>query len=240
MKEKYFTRQNLAGKAKEIKKEAELAFGHPKFEFTAKNSALLVIDMQKFFSETSSNAFIPSFEAITPVISSLIEKFKGKSLPVIFTKHVNTHDNASLMGKWWRSFLEDGEYTSIVADFDTEMHTVMEKSQYDAFYESELEGILKKFGVENLVVTGVMTHLCCETTARSAFVRGFKTFFTVDGTATYNEGFHRNTIMNLSHGFAVPVLTEEIRAALEGKPQLDKRKELSSSSIHPQQHFPCR
>jgi isochorismate hydrolase len=60
-----------------------------------------------------------------------------------------------------------------------------------------------------------MTHLCCETTARSAFVRGFEVFFTIDGTATYNQGFHLGTLVNLSHGFATPVLASEILSTLE-------------------------
>jgi len=59
-------------------------------------------------------------------------------------------------------------------------------------------------------VCGVMTHLCCETTARSAFIRGFKTYFTIDGTATYNEQFHMASLINLSHGFAIPVLIDDI------------------------------
>jgi len=67
-----------------------------------------------------------------------------------------------------------------------------------------------------VVICGVMTHLCCETTARSAFMRGFEVFFTVDGTATYTEAFHRASLLNLSHGFAVPVLVENILEKLDG------------------------
>jgi bifunctional isochorismate lyase/aryl carrier protein len=48
-----------------------------------------------------------------------------------------------------------------------------------------------------------MTHLCCETTARAAFVRGFDVFFLVDGTATYNQDYHQATLLNLAHGVAV-------------------------------------
>jgi len=65
-----------------------------------------------------------------------------------------------------------------------------------------------------LAVTGVMTHLCCETTARSAFMRGFDVFFAIDGTATYTEALHRAALLNLAHGFTLPVLTEEILASL--------------------------
>jgi bifunctional isochorismate lyase / aryl carrier protein len=60
-----------------------------------------------------------------------------------------------------------------------------------------------------------MTHLCCETTARSAFMRGFEVFFTMDGTATYNEQLHRASLLTLSHGFALPVLMDELLRLME-------------------------
>jgi len=208
MKEKYFTHENIADKAKTLKLEAA---GRHKLKFTAKNSALMVLDMQKFFQETSSHAQIPSFDVIVPGIQGLIYGFKNKGLPVIFTKHLNTPENAFMMDEWWRDIITtDSIYSGIVEDFDTSGHVVIEKSQYDAFYKTGLDGMLRELKINNLVITGVMTHLCCETTTRSAFVRGFRTFFTVDGTATYNEQFHRNTLINLAHGFSVPVLTDEI------------------------------
>ena len=70
--------------------------------------------------------------------------------------------------------------------------------------------MLGKLGVETVIVTGVMTHLCCETTAREAFVRGFNVVFPVDGTLTQNRLFHEATLRNLSHGFAVTPLLREV------------------------------
>ncbi len=84
------------------------------------------------------------------------------------------------------------------------------KSQYDAFYKTNLLQLLKKDKVKQLVITGVMTNLCCETTARSAFIRGLEVFFVVDATATQNELMHRATVINLSYGFAVPVLSKDL------------------------------
>jgi isochorismate hydrolase len=62
-----------------------------------------------------------------------------------------------------------------------------------------------------------MTHLCCETTARSAFVQGYNVFFPIDGTATYNEEFHFATLTNLAHGFANIVLIENLLHTFNGK-----------------------
>jgi len=86
---------------------------------------------------------------------------------------------------------------------EIEPEEIILKTQYDAFYQSELEQQLTRAGVEQLVIGGVVTHLCCETTARSAFVRGYEVFFLIDGTATYSEAFHTGTLRNLGHGFAV-------------------------------------
>jgi isochorismate hydrolase len=92
---------------------------------------------------------------------------------------------------------------------------LLKKRQYDAFYQTNLAKMLRSQAVKQVVICGVMTHLCCETTARSAFVRGFKVFFTIDGTATYREDFHRATLLNLAHGVATPVLVDEILAQMQ-------------------------
>ena len=92
---------------------------------------------------------------------------------------------------------------------------VIKKTQYDGFYQTPLEDILREKGISQLVITGVMSHLCCETTARTAFVRGFTVFFPIDGTATYNEDFHWATFLNLSHGFVIPLLIEDLQNHLE-------------------------
>ncbi len=126
------------------------------------------------------------------------------------------------MGIHWHIMSKVEYYTTdplsqIIPEFDLSQSVVIEKSQYDAFYQTRLEEILQQKGVRQLVICGVMTHLCCETTARSAFTRGFEVFFTIDGTATQNEAFHRATLLNLAHGFAVPVLVEEVIRAIKGE-----------------------
>ena len=60
---------------------------------------------------------------------------------------------------------------------------------------------------KQLVITGVATHLCCESTARSAFMRGFAVFIAIDGTATLNRELHFASLNGLAHGCAVPLLT---------------------------------
>ena len=64
--------------------------------------------------------------------------------------------------------------------------------------------------IEQILITGVLTHLCCETTARDAFMRNFEVFFLVDATASYNEDLHLGSLRAISHGFGICLSTEEI------------------------------
>ncbi|MBT3391538.1 MAG: isochorismatase family protein [Chloroflexi bacterium] len=181
-----------------------------------KHSALLVLDMQEYFLSPESHAYIPSAAAILPGLQNLIDAFSQRNCPIFFTQHINTPENAAMMGQWWREIIFIENPLSVIApQFDTRAGVILQKPQYDAFYQTDLDDRLRRLNVSQLVICGVMTHLCCETTARSAFVRGFEIFFPVDGTATYNAVFHGATLTNLAHGFAHLCLIADILAFFE-------------------------
>jgi isochorismate hydrolase len=84
------------------------------------------------------------------------------------------------------------------------------KDSYDAFYMTELEDILKAKSADQLIISGVMTHLCCETTARSGFVRGYEIVMVEDCLWDKDEWYHYASLKNLAHGFAVVSTSQEI------------------------------
>ena len=211
MKKQYFTKENIKFKAREMLLKVEKYRKYHNIKFLPGSSALLIIDMQKYFIENTSHAYIPRAEIILPRVKNLISIYTKKNLPVIFTLHSNTEENASVMGKWWPKLLQEGSPESrMPAELESSGGIQIEKNQYDAFYNTNLEQILQEKNISQVVICGVMTNICCETTARSAFVRGFEVFFCIDGTATYNEDHHMATLTNLSYGFAIPVLLEEL------------------------------
>lgn len=216
MKTSYFTSETIDNKSWEmLKKLREYGKKHT-ITFMPAHLALLILDMQKYFLDETSHAFIPSALAIIPGIKRLARIFSEMNLPVILTRHLNTDNDANLMAQWWKDMItEKDELSEIIPDLDFPGSIIIKKTQYDGFYRTSLENILREKGVTQLVITGVMSHLCCETTARSAFVRGFTVFFPVDGTATYNEDFHCSTLINLSHGFAIPVLMGDLYEAMK-------------------------
>jgi isochorismate hydrolase len=216
LKEAYFTPDSIANKSLDMKRSLAEVNRKQSVLFSPGDSALLVLDMQSYFLNEVSHAFIPSAPAILSRVNSLITAFAGQDLPVVFTRHLNTSKDAGSMATWWWEIItRDNPLSEVDPRIENKKGISLEKTRYDAFFNSPLEELIKEKNVRQVVISGVMTHLCCETTARSAFMRGFEVFFTIDGTATYNEAFHRASLLNLAHGFATPVLVQDILTSLE-------------------------
>lgn len=212
MRQAYFTSKTLVTQAKHFLDQLERK---SPFDLGRRKTALLGLDLQEYFLAADSHAFVPSAPAIIPNVNSLSGAFQAAGLPVFFTQHLNKPDDAGMMAEWWRDLITlEHPLAGLSPDLVLGDGVVVPKTQYDAFYQTELADRLIAEGVEDLVICGLMTHLCCETTARAAFVRGFRVWFTVDATATYNSEFHLGSLRNLSHGFASPVLTAEVMAVL--------------------------
>jgi isochorismate hydrolase len=216
-KERYFTPETIQSKTYELLASvADFRRRHTDISFKLNRAALLALDLQEYFFQEESHAFVPSAPSILPGLSRLISAFSNASFPVIATRHLNTLEDADMMAKWWVDLIDsNAAYSHIITIANSPNITYLNKTQYDAFFGTKLESILQQYNITQVVICGVMTHLCCETTARSAFVRGFEVFFPVDGSATYNEQLHRASLLTLSHGFAVPVTIEELLCKME-------------------------
>ena len=211
-KENYFTHDNIAAEAAAM--AHALPINRRAAVFSLANSALLIIDMQRYFLYASSHAFLPAAPAIIPNINALIAAFKKAHRPVYFTRHANSVQDAGQMAVWWRELLtRDHPLGDIETTINFHNDPIIEKTRYDTFFNTDLEARLRQNGTRNLVITGVSTHLCCESTARSAFMHGFAVFITIDGTATWNRELHFASLRSLAHGCAIPLLTGDLIAA---------------------------
>lgn len=217
MKETYFSDLSLDQQARDLYRQVAATVPIKSLEFQPTQSALLVLDMQSYFLDPASHACIPSAGAILDGILRLIEAFSQHRRSIFFSQHINTVENAGKMSTWWKDLLtEDHPHQQITPEIDLSVGTLIPKCQYDAFYQTPLDEMLHAQGVSQVVVSGVMTHLCCETTARSAFMHGYDVFFPVDATATYSLAHHLGSLINLAHGFASLMFVEDILNAFRG------------------------
>ncbi|MHC4471360.1 MAG: isochorismatase family protein [Planctomycetota bacterium] len=179
-------------------------------------SALLVVDVQRYFEPLCRAAWSPIVENIRRAVRACHER----SVPVVFTQHGHADPSADggMIAKWWPDLiLEDTRDFALIPDLGRAPEDIVfRKRRYDAFYETGLEVALKDRGVEDVCVAGVMTNVCVETTARSAFVRDFRVRVLLDATTTASEDLHVAALVNLAYGFAHVQRTEEWLESLAG------------------------
>jgi nicotinamidase-related amidase len=221
--EPYATAENIGSKALGWLERIR-PYNQHEMRFSVQASALLVIDMQRFFLDAASPTFTCGGVAILPTVKRLLGAFRHAGRPVIFTRHVHHPGDldSGIMGWWWEAKCLEGSPESEVHPDLAPMpgEKVVFKHRYSAFYNTDLETVLRCLKVEDIVVSGLMTNLCCESTARDAYYRDYRVFFLADATGSVSEEMHFASLLNLAFGFAYVTTAEAIaaRLAIESSP----------------------
>jgi isochorismate hydrolase len=169
-------------------------------------AALLIIDMQCYFK--------PIAQPIVDNVISLIECFRANQGKIFFTRHGHRapEKDGGMLAKWWGDLILYGSAEWQLLE-ELPVHAgdaIIDKTRYSAFFSTRLDERLRAQGVEDLVISGVMTNCCCETTARDAFIHDYRVFFVADATATANSELHVASLKNLAYGFAHIVETRQV------------------------------
>lgn len=173
-------------------------------------SALILIDCQNTYREG-----VMQLEGVEPALvecKTLLDRFRAHGRPVIHIQH-----NAGV-GSPYDVTAPIGAIADVVAPRDGEQ--VVVKAYPSSFEKTNLESILKGYGVEELTIAGFMTHVCVNSTARAAFNLGFKPTVVAAATATRAlpnptggvtsaKALHDASLTALSDIFAVVVPTSD-------------------------------
>jgi nicotinamidase-related amidase len=203
------------------------------YDLEAGDVGLLVIDIQQEYFKADGPAAFPSAELILPNVNRLIQSFRDAERAIIFVQHMNRADGSDVgrMGDFGApddqdAFIEGTPEVEFVSELDYRFgDIVVIKRRYSSFLNTDLESILRTLGVNSVVITGLMTSFCCETTARDAHGRDYEVLFVsdanegpdledADGNLVSHEQVLANTITALSAGFAEVVTTDEVIARL--------------------------
>jgi len=218
----YVTKENLSARTSAWLDKIT-PFNTHNLKLHVSKAALLIIDMQTFFLNPESPTFTCGGLAVLPRIKELLAAFRKAGRPVIFTRHVHHPDglDAGIMEWWWQGMCIEGTPESEIHPELAPRHDekVVLKHRYSAFYNTDLETILRCRSIEDLVITGIMTNMCCESTARDAYYRDYRVFFTADGTGSINEEMHLASLLNLAFGFACVTTTADIIAQVIRSPE---------------------
>ncbi|CAG8629835.1 8134_t:CDS:2 [Cetraspora pellucida] len=178
---------------------------------------------EKFYFNSGKNDstgeyFRDSSKEIIENIKSLVKKCHEKDIPVFWTQHGhrNIEFDGGSLARWWgkdKSIKWGSKDWEILPELQSHVlrsptsanvldFTITSKTRYDAFYKTELNSLLTSLGIETLIISGVLTNLCCETTARSGFNQDYNIIFLDDATAAESEEMHKASVLNLRYGFA--------------------------------------
>lgn len=199
--------------------------GAPSFVADLRRAALLVIDMQAEFMEPDWTAFwVPDATRMVPRLATVLAAARRAGIPVIYTAFSATHlrldrpRSGSSMPNRYPGEPSDGlflesRFAPEVAPMPGEL--VLLKPSYGAFYDTPLDTILRNLNRDTVIITGTLTNLCCGTTARQAYDRGYQVVFGSDVTATNDPALHAAELQTLRYGFARIMSGSDIIARLE-------------------------
>ncbi|TDC64604.1 cysteine hydrolase [Actinomadura sp. GC306] len=197
-------------------------------EIKKENTALLVVDMQNSFTEPKGSmaAVGLPYEELLPAVAgcrTLIDAAHTADVPVIYTRYVFQPDYADgglvpdhivpalkenrglAAGSW------DAEICDELAPAEGDI--VIDKSRPSAFYGTRLEPVLTGLGVRSLVICGVTTNICVETTARDAGQRDYFTHVISDATAEFDKARHEYALNGIGFIFGwVNTIDDVLRA----------------------------
>jgi len=213
------TRPYITGSSAEAKtrdwltRVRESAAPRPHLQLEPPKAALLVIDMLRYFAAPEGRCFLPAAPVAAARIASLLTAWRSFGGTIIYTRHAHEgpHD-LGMLGRFFDDYIHTGEPDSEIIDAlrPEPGEPLLRKVTYDAFIGTPLSETLKERGVDQILVTGVLTHMCCETTARSAFCRGFEVYVGADATASTTEERHMQSLLAMADSVAVILGSGEI------------------------------
>jgi nicotinamidase-related amidase len=151
------------------------------------DTALVVIDIQNDYFPGGAME-LEGAEAAGVKAGEALSHFRAKKLPVIHVRHLSVRPGATFFLPGTRG----AEIHSSVLPVEAE--TVVEKNFPNSFRDTQLKAALERLGVKNLVVAGMMTHMCVDASVRQAADLGYKVTLVADACATRAQSYGGETI----------------------------------------------
>lgn len=205
-------------------------------EIDPARTALVIVDMQGAFVAQGEIFANPYAEAIIPNVNRLAAAMRAAGGTVIWTRQSVSGEAPLAMAPWQYDPSDERVRAAMDAltpgaashDLDPRMERlstdlVLDKYRYSAFEcpLGALEHRLEWHGIEMLLVAGTLTNVCCESTARDAYMRGFKVFFLSDATAAKCDEEQNAALLNLRLHFADVRDTAAVISMLEQQDNLE-------------------
>jgi ureidoacrylate peracid hydrolase len=212
--------------------QAKRARGDRPFAYetlTPAKTALVVVDMQNYFCADGMPSCAPVARDVAPNINRLADAVRDTGGMVVWIQTAAPRSPEEWANRAEATRAESWERRTTLLDPKGDGFPIFEtcdvkpddkiaiKYRYSAFipYPSELEDTLKAAGIDTLLITGVATSTCCESTARDASMWGYRTIMVSDGNADMTDALHNHTLGKFMVTFGDVQTTDECIAKLK-------------------------
>jgi ureidoacrylate peracid hydrolase len=197
-----------------------------------KHAALILVDVQNDFCADGGAMHregrdLTLVQRMIPRLERLLDAARAAKVPCVWIRCVyNTGPNHYLSEVWLEQARRrrNGAYVSYPVCEPAEWNgdffqikpradeVIVSKHRYGAFECTDLDLVLRSRDIRTVIMTGVATNVCVETTARQAFLKDYYVVFTSDCSATFSQAAHDATLHNIDQFFGEVVTSEQIVA----------------------------
>jgi ureidoacrylate peracid hydrolase len=193
-------------------------------------TALVVVDMQKYFMAEPWMGACPIAQEIVPNVNRLAARLRDRGGCVVW---IQTEATAESRESWanlralysdvaatrrWKELARESDGFALWEGLDVESGDErVIKTRYSAFVpgSSDLDRVLRARGIDTIVITGVATNVCCESTGRDGMMMGYRTILVADGNATATDEEHLATLRTFLSYFGDVQSADEVLAHLD-------------------------
>ena len=195
-----------------------------------RSTALLVVDMQNgFMMEGVAHSLCREAQEIVPNVNRLAGALRETGGTVVWIQNAATAetleswsvrvdmDGRERTAKRLESMTPGSVGYALWADLKTEdADLFVQKTRFSAFIQgsSDLEAQLRARGIDTVIVTGTVTNICCESTARDAMMRNFRTIMVSDANAAMTDDMHNASLTAFYVRFGDVMSTDHLCALL--------------------------
>jgi ureidoacrylate peracid hydrolase len=193
--------------------------------FSAARTALVVVDMQNYFMKPGQPACCDAARDIVPTVNRLAHRLRGAGATIVW---IQTEALSRSEGDWpslyaiyrpaaqearYRELARGGDGYALWPTLDVGAEDLrVTKLRYSAFLPgaSDIEERLRARGIDTVLIAGVATNVCCESTARDAMMRGFHVVMVSDALAAMSDAEHAASLITFYSYFGDVQTADEI------------------------------
>lgn len=195
-------------------------------------TALIVVDLQNAFLAPGEMLANSHARDIVPNVNAIARALRLRGGRVVFLRHTVSDDPRFKLNDWQARMVprtQAGDFQLRAGTFGHELYPKLDvaprdlkvdKHRFSAFLpnSSDLDVILRAQAIDTLIITGTITNVCCESTARDANMLGYKVVFVSDATAAFTDEEHNATLLSMATVFAEVRASEGVIEMIDAAP----------------------